>query len=260
LIRSPPHIASQPLGKASAPALKRLAQAQRFIGTNLPALTGVLHTWRRQLQSHPHLHYIVPGGGLSKARDAWLPSRDNFFVPVQALSPISRALVKEDMRHAGRLEQIDPQVWAIPWNGHSQANPNGHTSFTSLAPDVCKVALANSRLVRLNARPVPFTYRKPGSARPRTLNLDAMELIRRFLPHGLPDGWLKVRHFGWLHASCPIPPDTIRQMISLKIDASCPPTPSQTGPPPPFDCPDGGGHLLGVPRVFPCQSACFDTG
>ena len=259
-IRSHQPIAYQALFKASATALKRLAPEKRFIGTNLPGFTGVLHTWGRQLQYHPHIHYIVPGGGLSKDRDEWLPSRANFFVPVKARSPIYRALFKEDMRHAGLLEQIDPQVWAIPWNVHSQANPNGHTSFKYLTPYVFKVAMSNSRIVGLKDRTVTFTYRKPGSARLRTTNRDAIEFIRRFLQHVLPDGFMKVRHFGFMHASCPIPPDTIRQMISLQIDTSCQPTPSQTGPPTPFYCPDCGGHLLVVTRVFPCQSAFFDTG
>jgi hypothetical protein len=80
------------------------------------------------------MHYIVPGGGLSKDRTQWLPSRATFFVPVQALSPISRAIVKDDMTDAGLLDHIEPQVWNIPWNVHSQANPNGATSFTYLAP------------------------------------------------------------------------------------------------------------------------------
>ena len=93
-LRSPQRPASQALVHASATALKRLAKDPRFIGTDLPGFTGVLHTWGRQLQYHPHIHYIVPGGGLSEDRTTWLPSRTNFFVPVKALSPIYRALFK----------------------------------------------------------------------------------------------------------------------------------------------------------------------
>jgi len=134
LIRSHQRLAYQAMFKASSQALKRLAQEERFIGTNLPGFTGILHTWGRQLQYHPHIHYIVPGGGLSEDRKTWLPSRANFYVPVKALSPIYRALFKEDMDQAGLLAQIAPLVWQTNWNVHSQANPNGHTSFTYLAP------------------------------------------------------------------------------------------------------------------------------
>src|SRR2546427_5135668 len=114
---------------------------------------------------------------------------------------------------AGLLESIDPQVWTIPWNVHSQATPHAHSALQYLAPYVFKVAISNSRIVSLTDRTVTFTYRKPGSARPRTTSLDAIEFIRRFLQHVLPDGFMKVRHFGFLHASCAIPTDTIRLMI-----------------------------------------------
>src|SRR5262249_27697028 len=100
-IRSQQRLAYQAMFQASATALKRLAQDERFIGTDLPGVPGVLHTWGRQFQSHPHLPYIVPGGGLAKDRTTWRPSRANCFVPVKALSPISRALFTEEMRQAG---------------------------------------------------------------------------------------------------------------------------------------------------------------
>jgi hypothetical protein len=157
LIRSHQRLAYHALFQASSMALKRLAKDPRFIGTDLPGFTGVLHTWGRQLQYHPHIHYIVPGGGLSKDRPTWRPSRANFFVPVKALSPIYRALFKEDMRQAGLLEQIEPQAWTIPWNVHSQAQPHGHSAFTYLAPYVFRVAISNPRIVSLTDRTVTFT-------------------------------------------------------------------------------------------------------
>jgi len=246
--------------QASSLALKRLAQDERFIGTDLPGFTGVLHTWGRQLQYHPHIHYIVPGGGLSKNRTTWQPSRANFFVPVQALSPIYRAIFKEDRRHAGLLEQIDPQVWTIPWNVHSQAHHQGHSAFTYLAPYVFRVAISNQRLVGLTDHTVTFTYRKPGSSRPRTTTLDAMEFLRRFLQHVLPDGFMKVRHFGFLHASCAIPTDTLRRMISQahSIDGE----PPHREPPEPVVafCPTWGGQMRVVMRLWTSNRAFVDTG
>ncbi len=259
-IRSHQRLAYQALFQASATALKRLAKDQRFIGTDLPGFTGVLHTWGRQLQYHPHIHYIVPGGGLSADRSAWLPSRANFFVPVKALSPIYRALFKEAMRHAGLLEHIDPQVWTIPWNVHSRANHNGHSAFTYLAPYVFKVAIANSRIVGLKDRTVTFTYRKPGSARPRTTNLDAMEFIRRFLQHVLPDGFMKVRHFGFLNASSAINTDTIRQMIWQVPPSDSTPMRIVPPQPPVVLCPTCGAQMRVVMRLWTSNKAFIDTG
>jgi Putative transposase/Transposase zinc-binding domain len=259
-IRSHQRLAYHGMFHASATALKRLATDERFLGTDLPGLTGVLHTWGRQLQYHPHIHYIVPGGGLSKDRTTWLPSRANFFVPVKALSPISRALFKDAMRQAGLLEQIDPQVWTIPWNVHSQADHHGHSAFTYLAPYVFRVAISNQRLVSLKDRTVTFTYRQVGSARPRTAHLDVMEFLRRFLQHVLPEGFMKVRHFGFLHGSCALPLATIRLLIGQGHPSDDPP--SQRTPPPPraARCPTCGASMRIIMRRWTSHSDFVDTG
>ena len=259
-IRSHQRIAYQAMFQASATALKRLANDERFLGTDLPGFTGVLHTWGRQLQYHPHIHYIVPGGGLSKDRTTWRPSRANFFVPVKALSPIYRALFQEDMRQAGLLAHINPQVWTIPWNVHSQAKHNGHSAFTYLAPYIFKVAISNHRLVSLKDRTVTFTYRKVGSARLRTAHLDGMEFLRRFLQHVLPDGFMKVRHFGFLHASCAIPPATIRRMIGQAHPLDGPPPPRTPPPPRVACCPTCGAPMRVVMRLWTSHSGFVDTG
>jgi hypothetical protein len=179
---------------------------------------------------------------------------------VKALSPIYRAVFNADMAHAGLLVQIDPLVWTIPWNVHSQANHHGHSAFTSLAPYVFRVAISNSRIVSLTGRTVTFTYRNPGSARPRTTSLDALEFLRRFLQHVLPDGFMKVRHFGLLHASCAIPPDTLRLLIvqahplDFKPTQSVPPTPRAAF------CPTCGAPMRVVMRLWTSHRAFVDTG
>jgi Putative transposase len=96
-----------------------------------------------------------------------------------------------------------------------QAKHHRPSACTSLAPSVCKVALSPHRLVSLTDRPGTFTSRPVGSARLRTAQLDVMEFLRRFLQHVLPHGFVKIRHFGFLHASCAIPLATIRLMIML---------------------------------------------
>jgi hypothetical protein len=259
-IRSHQRLAYQALFKASFQALKRLAKDERFIGTDLPGFTGILHTWGRQLQYHPHLHYIVPGGGLSKDRSEWLPSRVNFFVPVKALSPIYRAIFKDNMRQAGLLEQIEPQVWNISWNVHSQATPHAHSAFTYLAPYVFRVAISNRRLISLKDRIVTFPYRKPRSARPRTIHLDVIEFIRRFLQHVLPDGFMKVRHFGFLQASCAIPTNTICRMILQAYPSAFKPTRIVHPQPLLASCPTCGTPMRLVMRLWTSNSAFVDTG
>jgi Putative transposase/Transposase zinc-binding domain len=257
-IRSPQRPAYQALLQASSLALKRLAQDKRCIGTALPGFPGVLHTWGRPLQYHPHIHDIVPGGGLSADRSTWLPSRANFFVPVRALSPIYRTLFQEAMRQAGLLEHIAPQAWSVPWNVHSQAHHHGHSAFTYLAPYVFKVAISNHRLLSLHDRTVTFTSRKVGSTRLRTAHLDVMEFLRRFLQHVLPAGFQKVRHFGFLHASCAVPLVTIRRLVGQGSPGKNQPPP-RTPPPRAAHCPTCGAPMRIVLRVWTSFRDFVDT-
>jgi hypothetical protein len=202
---------------------------------------------------------MVPGGGLSKDRTTWRPSRAHFFVPVQALSPISRALFKAEMSQAGLLEYIDPQVWTIPGNVHSQAHHHGSSAFTSLAPYVFKVAISNRRLVSVANRTVICTYRKVGSARLRTAHLDVMEFLRRFLPHVLPDGCMKVRHCGFLHASCALSLVTIRRLIVQEPTSEDQPPRRQPQFPRAAGCPTCGPPLRVVMRRWRSSRDCVDT-
>lgn len=259
-IRSHQQIASQALFHASSQALTRLAKDERFIGTGLPGFTGILHSWGRQLQDHPHIHDIVPGGGLSQDRSAWLPSRANFFVPGKALSPIYRAIFKEEMTQAGLLDEIDPQVWNILWNVHSRANPNGHPSLQYLAPYVFKVAISNSRIVSLQGRTVTFTYRQPRRSRLRTTHLDAIEFLRRFLPHVLSHGFMKVRHFGFMKAHCAIPSDTLRLMILKQHPIGFKATHVADPPPVVASCPTCGKPMQLVMRLWTANRVFLDTG
>ena len=260
LLRSHQRLASQARFTASAEARKRLAKDARCIGTALPGFPGVLPPWGRPRQYPPHLHAIVPGGGLAEDRTTWRPSRAHFFVPVKALSPISRAMWKEAMSQAGLLEQIDPRVWPLPWNVHSQATPHAHSALQYLAPSVCKVAISNRRIVALTDRTVTFPSRQPGRARPRTTSRDALAFLRRFLQHVLPDGFLKVRHFGLMPARCAIPPDPLRLMRSQAHPSGCTPTRMVHPEPVVACCPPCGGQMRVVMRLWTANRAFVATG
>ena len=129
-IRSHQELGYSALFKASSQALKILAKDQKFIGTDQPGFTGVLHTWGRQLTFHPHIHYIVPGGGLSSDKSGWLPSSPGFYVPVKALSRIFKAKLKKEMEKAKLLDSIDPLVWKVALNVNSLAIGESKASLT----------------------------------------------------------------------------------------------------------------------------------
>jgi hypothetical protein len=205
---------------SSADAIKKLAKDPRFIGTDLPGFTAVLHTWGRQVQYHPHLHFIVPAGGLSTDRKKWLPAGNAFYLPVRALATIYRAKFKTEMATQGLLPQIDPRVWHIAWNVNCQAIGGSETTLKYLAPYIFRVAISNSRIMNVKERTVTFSYRKKDSNRVRKVTLDVLEFIRRFLQHVLPTGFMKVRHYGFMSTNCAVSLARLRLLI---LDSCRPP-------------------------------------
>jgi hypothetical protein len=128
---------------------------------------------------------VVPGGGLSADSSCWLPSRADFLVPVQALSIVFRAKFRDILRREGLLNLADPAVWRRDWVVHSQAAGDGRASLHYLAPYVFRVAIGDHRIVSCDDGQVTFSYRRVGSNRPRTMTLEALEFVRRFLQHVL---------------------------------------------------------------------------
>jgi len=103
------------------------------------------------------------------------------------------------MKEAGLFDQIPPEVWQLDWNVNSQAVGSSEASLKYLAPYVFKVAISNSRILKVEDRTVFIRYQKPHCHRLRTLALGVMEFIRRFLQHVLPTGFMKVRYYGFMN-------------------------------------------------------------
>ena len=203
------------LFEASSEALRALAADPKFVGTDRLGFFGVLHTWGRTLEYHPHVHYVVPGGGLSADGSHWLPSRADFLVPAKALSVVFRAKFRDILRREGLLETVDPAVWSRNWVVHSQAAGDGRESLRYLAPYVFRVAIGDHRIVSCDDGKVTFAYRRVGSNRPRKMTLDATEFLRRFLQHVLPAGFQKVRHYGFLSPNSATSIEAVRWLITL---------------------------------------------
>ena len=184
------------LFRASSAALQQLAQDPRFVGARL-GMVGVLHTWTRQLLYHPHLHYIVTGGGLT-ADGRWRSSRSDFLVPVKALSRIFRAKLREALKKTALFAQVEQRVWRQNWVVHSEPVASGAQAFQYLAPYIFRVALSNNRLRKLEQGNVTFSYKESATEQLKHCTVSAHEFIRRFLQHVLPNRFIKVRYYGLL--------------------------------------------------------------
>jgi hypothetical protein len=186
------------LFRASADAVQYLAQEPRFVGGQV-GMVGVLHTWGRNLSYHPHVHYLVPGGGVADD-ELWRPSRNNFLLPVKALSKVVRARFRDALRKADpdSFAQIPAQVWQKEWVVHCQPVGRGWHALKYLAPYIFRVAIGNRRILKLAHGKVTFRYRTTDTGALKTCTLPAQEFIRRFLQHVLPRGFVKVRYYGFL--------------------------------------------------------------
>ena len=252
-IRSNQRICYEAMFKASSSTIKTLAANERFAGGDIPGFFGVLHTWGRQLGYHPHIHYIVPGGAFSSEDYSWHASRPDFFVPVRALSALFKARFKDEMKKADLIASIPSKAWEPAWNVNSQPVGKDGNALRYLAPYVFKVAISDSRIKSVENNLVSFHYKKHGSNRLRTMTLSAMEFIHRFLQHVLPTGFMKVRYYGFMHASSRISMQDVT--LAVEIASGFSQTSSRIPPEPPVYpvCPLCGGKLVYLYSILAFQ-------
>lgn len=260
----------------AAETLQRIAADPKHLGANIGA-TLVLHTWGSALTHHPHVHGIVPGGGLAPDGSRWVACRPGFFLPVRVLSRLFRRRFLEDLQrlhdggklrffgeHAALAERAAFQAWLAPlrqceWVVYAKrpfAGPQAVLAYLSRYTH--RVAISNSRLLALDARGVTFRWKDyrahkggSGKTRHKAMTLSPQEFMRRFLLHVLPGGFHRIRHYGLLANS------NRRDSLALAraLLHTPPPPPDEAtndasaAPAPTFVCAHCG-HAMVVLQVF----------
>jgi hypothetical protein len=203
------------LFRASATSLLQAARDPRYFGAQIGFL-GVLHTWGQSLEHHPHIHYIVPAGGLAVDSSRWVDSSRRFFLPVKVLSRIFRRKFSDELRELFQqhrlqfhnsldqlaspdrfsqwLRQLDGKDWVVyakpPFGGAEHV-------LNYLARYTHRVAISNHRLVAFEDHRVSFRWRDYAhGGKQKIMTLSADEFLRRYLLHVLPKGLVRIRHFG----------------------------------------------------------------
>lgn len=194
---------------------------------------------------HPHIHFVVPGGGIDRETGLWRNSHESFYVPGKALAKVFKALFRELIEEVGPAECADPAAWAKNWVVDLQAvGQNREGVLKYLAPYVFKTAITDKRIVSVDKGKVTFTYMKSGSNRQRRMILDVNEFIRRYLMHVLPSGFMRIRHYGFMGSGCSIPQHELVALVRMaqgfEVDA-IEHTPTERAP---FLCAKCGGHLI----------------
>ena len=209
------------LFRAATQTLQEIARDPKHLGAEIGCL-AVLHTWGQTLSVHPHIHCVVPGGGLSPDRRRWVACRRGFFLPVRVLGSLFRGKFLHALQEAFRagqlafhgsishLRDVDAfyrflgPLYKKKWVVYSKAPFGGPEQvYKYLARYTHRVAIANSRLVSLHDGKVTFTWKDYAhGSRQRIMVLGAVDFLGRFLRHLLPKGFQRIRHAGFLANRC----------------------------------------------------------
>ena len=245
------------LFKTASQTMLTIAADPKHLGARI-GITAVLHTWGSAMTHHPHVHGIVPGGGLSPDGERWVACRRGFFLPVRVLSRLFRRRFLEELEklhHAGQLQFFGEHAglteasafsrWLTPlrsceWVMYAKrpfAGPEAVLAYLSRYTH--RVAISNQRLLAMNDEGVSFRwkdYRSKGRTRHKTMTLAPEEFMRRFLLHVLPSGFHRIRHYGLLaNAGRRVNLSKVRRLLDVP-----PPEPISDGaavtPAPAFVC------------------------
>lgn len=256
------------LFRTAAETLATIALDPKHLGARI-GMTAVLHTWGSALTHHPHVHLIVPGGGLAPDGGRWISCRPGFFLAVRVLSALFRRLMLAalgEAHRAGRLAffgRLAPLAEAGAFAAHlaplkkskwfvyaKRPFAGPEAVLTYLSRYTHRVAISNRRLVALDDGGVRFRwkdYRTDGLLRWKTMTLPAAEFIRRFLLHVLPGGFHRIRHYGFLAGGQ-------RRAAVAQARALLAAQASAGQPPPANDAGDAAAICVEPPKVQRCPS------
>jgi hypothetical protein len=212
-----PRLVYGALFRAVAESLIELAADPRRLGAEIGFL-AVLHTWGQTLTLHPHIHCVVPGGGLTPDRQRWVSCRPGFFLPIKPLSRLFRGkflailadlYAHEQLTLAGNLQDLAEQEQFVRWIGELRETewvvyakpPFGGPEqvLKYLARYTHRVAISNRRLESMDDEKVSFRWKDYADRNAsKVMTIDGVEFVRRFLQHVLPTGFVRIRHFGFL--------------------------------------------------------------
>lgn len=212
----------------SAASLQQVAAEPRQLGGEL-GFVGVLHTWGRQLQLHPHVHCIVPGGGLRADGRKWLAARRaDWLLPVKKLAAVFARRMEAAWRARAPAAHaaVPAGTWRRPWVVHCQPAGTGEAVVKYLARYVARTAISDERIVRADDAEVEFNYIDTRTQQRRGCTLGAAEFMRRYLQHVLPPGQHRVRYFGWLHPAAKARRMKVETLLAQPIVVTAAPPPA----------------------------------
>lgn len=217
--RAQPQLLIDLLFTESARTLQQVASLPRLLGGEL-GFVGVLHTWGRQLQYHPHVHYIIAGGGLRADGKKWMaPRQSDWLLPVAKLAAEFRRRFEAALSaSAPALHAAVPAgTWRGRWIVHSQPAGSGENVVKYLARYVGRTAISDERILRADDEAVTFKYTDSATQQRKVCTVSAAEFMRRYLQHVLPPNQHRVRYFGWMHPAAKTRRMKVETLLAVPI-------------------------------------------
>ena len=201
---------------AGSQTIRTLLAKDKNLGSDKLGFFGVLHTWGRDLKDyHPHVHFVVPGGGVSRDGSKWLQVQpDKLFHPLPA-KRLYKKLFVQALRKAGLYNQLPRGVLKFDWVVNIKPVGNGEAVLKYLAPYVYRVAICDNRIQALDEQGVTYQVQPSGTKRWRTRHADGEQFVRSFVQHILPRGFQKIRYYGWMSPNCKLQLADVRWLVWL---------------------------------------------
>lgn len=221
------------LFKSSSEALKELAGKPRYLDGKI-GMSGVLHTHKRNLEFHPHIHYVVPGGGINHKKNRWKKAEQNLLVWYVALSRLFRGKFLAQLRQSGFTysNSLHKKEWVV----HCKAVGSGTKAFEYLSRYIYRGVIAEKSIISDRDGKVTFSYIDSQTKEKKTRTLPGAEFLRTILKHVLPKGFRRVRDYGFLHGRAKKTLKFLQLILNVRIQAKEVPRPS-------FLCPNCGEEM-----------------
>ncbi len=218
LLRACPSEGYEAIFAAGSATIQTLLQNPKWLGSDNVGFFGVLQTWGRDpMVYHPHVHFVVPGGGLNADRTQWLATPENFLFPAAAAGQVYRQKFREAMRTADFEKNVAPSVWHQDWIVDVQPVQDGRAVLKYLAPYVFRIAISDNRIIDCSESMVTYRCTPSGTKRPIPRSVEGWKFVRGFLQHVLPKGFRKVRHYGWMASNSKTTLDLVRWLALLHL-------------------------------------------
>jgi hypothetical protein len=211
--------------QAASQSLQILAKDPRFLGGEI-GMMGVLQTWTRTLEYHPHIHFIIPGMAISSNNDKILFSKKGFLMHANPLAKIFKAKFRDYLKDVGLIDLVPAEIWKQDWVIDIEAVGSGQPALKYLSAYLYRIAISNKNIISCKDGIVSFRYKENNSGIYKIMTLPALEFMRRYLPvrgrafdrqHVLPKGFQKIRYFGFLHPKNKIQSSIMQLLLKVRL-------------------------------------------